>query len=98
MRSAIVIIRQSQSVQVPVCRMIVQIALDSCFEGSHKPFCLAIRLRMIRSSELVLKVHDTAYILEELCYKALSVVCLEVSWRSINQSPVNYECSCDFCG
>ena len=67
--------------------MIVQIALDSSFEGSVESFYLTVRLRMIRRRELVTNIQNSANVLKELACKVFSVIRQYMSRRSINENP-----------
>ena len=67
-------IGESRRVKVPIFRVVVQIALNSLFERSVKPFDLSICLRMIRRGKLVLNVQELANGLEKLSSKARPVV------------------------
>ena len=74
MRLTIVRIRERPRVEIPVVRVVVKIRFDSCFERPVEPFYLAIGLRMVGRSELVLDVEYLTYRLKELRRETLSVV------------------------
>ena len=71
---AVVSVCKSRFVEVPVSRMMVQIALDSSVESSVESFYLTVRLGMIRHRELITPIQNSANVLEELACKVLSVI------------------------
>ena len=84
---AIVRVGQGPRVQIPVLRVVIEVALYDCLKGAVVPFHLTVRLWMISRGKLVFHVKNGAHRSKELRVETSAVVGKQIFRRSVDQRP-----------